>query len=846
MNAELAFVCPLPSGLHARPASMLADAVRAFDATVTLGKDGAPPIDARSVLSIVGLDVKLGDRCVASAQGAGAQQAVAAVKRLVDGEWLAAEERAAAPTAGGGAKSKGSELPHGLRGADAEHAWGTAVCGGIGRGIAVPVSGLALPSHLRDARPTSATAELAAARAAFAVVHADLRARSAAAHRKFERDLLGAHAGIAEDPALRAEVESRINAGATAAQAVVAAAQRFMGTLRAAQSAYVRDRVVDIQDVCMQIVDHLRGETGKEGAATCIVLERESVLVADVLTANQLLRLDQKLLKGLVLGSVGATSHTVILARSLRVPTLLDAHDALTTIAAGEELIVDGERGFVVKASSPAVQRYYDRQERTYRRRQERLAPVIAQDAKTRDGVRMEIGVNASTPDEVTAAMGLGAEGVGLLRTELLFLDRQTPPTEEEQFHAYAAVVRAATGKPVIIRTFDIGGDKPATYMNIPQEENPFLGCRGIRLYPLYPEMMRGQLRAIVRASAIGPVKVMAPMVATPSEAEWFRAQVRTVQEQLRTEGVAFDEQMPIGVMVEVPSLSLAIADLRGHADFVSLGTNDLSQYWMAADRGNKDVATLTRPRNPSFLRLLANIAAAAREAGIWIGVCGEMAGDRANLPLLVGMGMNEISAAPGEALNLKAALAGLDSARCRDLLNAALACRSIEEVEAVVRNPAYRSAEDIGILDSSTIQVGSDAQSKEEAIKEAVDTLYISGRSEKPHIVEEAVWAREATYSTGLGYGFAVPHCKTEGVTAPTLAVVKLKDPIEWGSSDGQPVGIVLLLAVPAGDTAGTHMKVFAKLARKLMHEGFRDRLNAAADTATIERALREELQIE
>ncbi|MFT3685701.1 MAG: phosphoenolpyruvate--protein phosphotransferase [Phycisphaerales bacterium] len=745
------------------------------------------------------------------------------------------------------------ELPRGLRSPEVKAVWGNAVCRGIGRGVAVHVSGLSLPPHLRTAKAASTETELASARAAFAAVTADLRTRASAAHRKFEKDLLAAHAGIAEDPALRTEVEHRVRAGETAAQAVVGAAQRFIDKLREAQSAYIRDRVVDIQDVCMQVVDHLArggggkgGGTGGEHSATEIALDRDSILVADVLTANQLLRLNQKLLKGLVLGSVGATSHTVILARSLRIPTLLDAHDAQSAITAGDELIVDGDRGLALNTATPAVGRYYELQERTNRRRLDRLAPVITRTATTRDGARMEIGVNASTPNEVTAAVGLGAEGVGLLRTELLFLDRQTAPTEEEQFEAYAAVVRAAEGRPVIIRTFDIGGDKPAAYMNIPQEENPFLGCRGIRLYPLYPDMLRGQLRAIVRASAIGPVKVMAPMVALPSEAEWFKAKVRETQEQLRTEGVKFDDQMPVGVMVEVPSMALSIGDLRGHADFVSLGTNDLCQYWMAADRGNKSVAALNRSRHPSFLRLLTQIASSAREAGIWIGVCGEMAGDRANLPLLVGMGMNEISAAPGEVLNLKAALGSFDSTRCRDLLAAAMACRTVEEVETTLQNPAYRSTDGAGILDSCTIQVGSDARSKEEAIKEAVDTLFVAGRTERPQAVEEAVWAREATYSTGLGYGFAVPHCKTDAVTVPTLAAIKLQSPIDWGSSDGQPVGVVLLLAIPAADTTGAHMKVFAKLARKLMHEEFRDRLNAAADSQAIEQTLREELQIQ
>jgi fructose-specific PTS system IIA-like component len=569
------------------------------------------------------------------------------------------------------------------------------------------------------------------------------------------------------------------------------------------------------------------------------------VLVADVLTANQLMRLNHRLLKGLVLGSVGATSHTVILARSLRVPTLLDA-DAATLAAPGEEVIVDGDRGLVMAASSQTVKRYYAIQERTNRRRRERLEPLARRPAATRDGRRLEVGANASMPEEVAAAVGLGAEGVGLLRTELLFLDRATAPTEAEQFEAYHGVVDAAGGRPVIIRTFDIGGDKPAAYMGIPQEENPFLGCRGIRLYPGYQDLLRTQLRAIVRASAFGPVKVMAPMVATAAEAAWFRQQIEATQAELKAHGVKFDEQMPIGVMVEVPSISLAMEEVCAECDFLSIGTNDLCQYWMAVDRGNKAVAGLYNARQPSFLRLLTGIIDAAHKHGVWIGVCGEMAGDRLNLPLLVGMGVDEISVAPGEVLNLKAAVASLDSAKCREVLAGALKCASAEAVEAHLRSTATHTGEHRSILDANALLVGSEAVTKAEAIKEAVDALYVAGRTDRPAAVEDAVWAREQTYSTGLGYGFAVPHCKTDAIGSASLAVVKLRQPVEWGSSDGLPVGVVLLLAVPAADTTGMHMKVFAKLARKLMHEAFRERLSTAADAAAVETALREELQIE
>ncbi len=461
----------------------------------------------------------------------------------------------------------------------------------------------------------------------------------------------------------------------------------------------------------------------------------------------------------------------------------------------------------------------------------------------TSDGVRLEVGANASTADEVRAAVAHGAEGVGLLRTELLFLDRPAAPSEEEQFQAYSAVVAAAEGRPVIIRTFDIGGDKPAAYLSMPREENPFLGVRGLRLYERQPGLLRTQLRAIARVSAAGPVKVMAPMVATPGEAAWFREQVRAVQADLKREGAAFDAAMPIGVMIEIPAAAMVVDQLCDEVDFFSLGTNDLCQYWMAVDRGNAAVAPLYSARQPSFLRLLRWTVDAARARGTWIGVCGEMAGDALNLPLMLGLGVNEISVAPGAVLTLKTLVQGADAARCRDLLQAAAACRTPAEVETQIRTSSWRRSADRAVLEQDLIVVGSDASSKEEAIKEAVDLLFIAGRTEQPRDLEEAVWAREATYSTGLGYGFAVPHGSSEAVQAPSLAVLRLDSPVNWESMDGQPVSTVMLLVTPASDKTGAHMKVFATLCRRLMHEEFRGRLHAAPHPGEVLAFLKAEL---
>lgn len=843
------FTCPLRNGVHARPAGVLADAARPFASSITVTRCGADQAaaDIRSVLSLVSLDIAMGDEFEIVANGPDAQAAIDALRVFIESSWAESDEHPPlAPDAGCGVNA---ELPIGLRGKDITHVLGTPVCAGVGVGVAVIAAGLTLPDDLLNAKPVSASAEAAAADVAMSAVIADLRQRAARAPGKFEGDLLAAHAEIAGDPALKAHIHARIAAGDTAPQAVVAAAHWFSDRLRTAASAYIRDRAADVHDVCLQVLDRVPGVSGGgEGSLaerTTIRLTEPSIVLGDMLTANQLLRMDHTLLRGLVLGSIGATSHTIILARSLQIPTIRDARQALTLFRPGEKLILDAEAGIAIRADEPAVVRYYEIHQRTLERRAARMAPLALRPGMTHDGVRLEVAANASTPAETAAAMKRGAEGVGLLRTELLFLERPDAPGEDEQYAAYAGVVKAASGSPVIIRTFDIGGDKPAAYMSMPREDNPFLGCRGLRLYPRYEKLLRTQLRAIARASAHGPVKVMAPMVAIPAEAAYFREQVAAAQSELAAAGIAFDPKMPVGVMIEVPSLALAVADLARHIDFCSIGTNDLTQYWLATDRGNSSIAALYNPRHPSFLRLLNLIVSEARKAGTWIGVCGEMAGDRRHLPLLVGMGVNEISVAPGEIGAIKVALAELDSTKAKETLAAALACQSPLEVDECLRNAASPSPGNQRVLDQAAIVVGSGATSKEEAIKEAVDAVFVAGRTDRPRVMEAAVWAREQTSSTGLGYGFAVPHCKTDALASPTVGVVTLRSAVDWGSIDDQPVDMIILLGVPASDTTGMHMKIFAKLARRLMHEEFRDRLRAAADPAAIESFLKQELEL-
>jgi len=852
MATEFTFVCPLPNGMHARPASLLAAEARRFSSSVSIGRAGPigakrDLVDLRSVLSVVGLDLREGDACVVVAEGPDAEAAIGALRAFVDTRLVGLDDtQSAEPQMG-----CPSRLPASLRRLDVAHAFGRGVCPGIGIGTVVVAKGIALCEEALRAVAADPKRELDAARRAVGIVGEDLRRRSDQAHAGTERDLLAAHSEIVDDPVLWDEIEGSIRAGKTAPQAVAAAADHFAARLRAARNAYIRDRVLDVQDICAQLLARIPGGTSDTAE---IALDRPSIVFAESLTPTQLMRLAREHLRGLVLGAVGETAHTVILARSFGVPCVIHAVPAISTARPGDDAVIDADGGFVVTRITPAVARYYERERAARRRRIERLTPVIREASTTHDGVRLEIGVNASSAREVTSGVAQGAEGVGLYRTEFLFLERNAPPSEDEQFEAYTEAVSAAGGRPVIFRTFDIGGDKAAHYLHIPAEENPFLGLRGVRLHQRHPDLHLAQLRAIIRAahkSARGLVRIMAPMVATPGEAKWFRAQVRHAERDLRERGIAIAAEIPVGVMIEVPGAAMDIDRIAEHVEFFSLGTNDLCQYWMAADRGNRAVAPLTSPLHPSFLRMLRTTVDRTRAKGKWIGVCGEMASEVANLPIMIGLGVDEISAASASVLDLKSRVHAADASRCRALLDAACACAEPPEVATLLRGASWRATEpaESPLIDRACISMACDAATKEEAIKDAIDLLFVSGRTDRPRDVEEAVWAREETYSTGLGFGIGVPHCKSDAVSTPTLGVLKLESAIEWGSMDAQPVRLVLLLAVPAAEDAGGgtagHMQVFAKLARKLMHEEFREQLFAVADATTMEATLRAELGI-
>ena len=819
MPLDVEFDFSLPGGLHARPASLLRAAASRFaSATSFVNRRNGRVANAKSTLALVATLTRQGDPCALRVDGADEEAAAEALRRFLRDDLPLAGE----PIPASANPSEAlAALPRALSAAGVTVLRGVAASGGLARGRAFACGGGA-PPETRPEPTDSPAEEIARLDRAFARTAAALAARTSGAVNETERAILTAHLSILEDPEFRSRIEDQIReSGVGSARAVLATSSHFAGILRASGSACLEERALDIRDLAGQLVRALAG--GPPDAPQ--PLFEDAVVVAEDLAPSELLSLDRRYLKGIALGRGGRTSHTVILARAAGIPCVTGLGDVGAAAPPGSETVVDGERGLVVARPSPGVRRFYDAEIEKLRRIRSRLEAFRTAPGATADGRRVEVGANVASLEEVRLAFANGAEGVGLFRTEFLFMNRAEPPSEEEQLHVYVEAARMAAGRPVIVRTLDAGGDKPVPYLGLPAERNPFLGYRAVRMYGEHREVVAAQLGAILRASAFGRLKVMVPMVASVEEIREVRALVQRLSAGLSAAGVAHDSGIEVGMMVEIPSAAFALGALSKEADFFSIGSNDLAQYFFAADRGNERVSRLFGSFHPAFLRLLLKIVDDAHAAGRWVGLCGEMGRDPLAAPLLAGLGLDEISLASPGIPAVKAVLARSDSRECRALLDEALAAESAAGVEALVRRFA-ESKRDRALVADGTVRTCARSRSREEAIREMVDLLHVAGRIADPDRVEEAVWRREETASTGVGLGVAIPHAKSAAVRVTSLAFLGFDPPIPWDAPDGEPVRMAILVAVAAEAEGNAHLRLIASLSRRLMDDSFRQAL--------------------
>lgn len=544
MAVDYRFKFPLPNGLHARPASHFEAVTSRFRSKITLISERTRyHANARSVLSMVSADVKYDDPCCIEVDGEDEQPALDAVRRFLRDELPHCDQ--ALPEVP--QEDAQLLLPRSLVAAGlGKYIRGRAVSGGVGVGQIVVIGGMSIPPGLENQRATDPAFERQRAVDAIAAVDESIRQKIEAASGHQEAQVLKAHASIVRDVALGEMIASLImTKRRTAAQAIVEACNSFSETLRRSDSAYLRERILDMEDVCIQLLDRV---VSHDRRSSTPVLSGPSICVADHLTPGQLLGLDRSHLKGLVLSEGGTTSHTVILARSMNVPTLVGVPHATTALRGGAEAIVDGELGLLIGEISEPVRRYYAMEAERLNHRRQQLDSYRKLGGITSDGHHVEVGANIASAEEAVVAFQNGAQGIGLFRTEMIFMDRQSAPTEQEQSAVYTTAARAGEGRPVIIRLLDIGGDKPAPYLRLPAEANPFLGYRGARLYGEFNQLVKSQLRAILRASTAGNVKILVPMICCLEEVREIRRMLVESAAELATEGMAIPKLPPLGV----------------------------------------------------------------------------------------------------------------------------------------------------------------------------------------------------------------------------------------------------------------------------------------------------------
>jgi phosphocarrier protein FPr len=668
-----AIVIPNRTGLHARPSAVLANLAKGYQSTIKL-QLGDRSANAKSVTAIMALEVAFGSKVQVIASGPDATSAVEKLTGIL-AKGCGDEGCVPAPAPATTTVSQAAAPAPRQKSDDPDLLIGVPASPGLAVGevfqvrrmeIAVPEEGSGLEVERRQLAAAIATAQgqLAALRAK---LHAKAEPAKAA--------IFAAHEELLSDPDLLEIVESAIAKGKSAAfgwkKAITTHADRLAGL----RNQLLAQRANDLRDVGLRVLSILTGAETKPQEYRPI-----TVLVAEDLTPSDTAALDRSLVMGFCTTRGGSTSHVAILARSLGIPALAGIEPSALEIPNGTLVILDGNKGTLrLHATPEQVAGIRRAQEVAEQRRKANLARAL-EPAVTLDGRHIEVVANIGGLKDASQVRGLGGEGVGLLRSEFLFMERSDAPTEDQQFEMYKAIVQAVEPeRPIIIRTLDVGGDKPLSYLPIPKEDNPFLGERGVRVGLDRPEILRTQLRAILRASVFGNVSVMFPMISMLSELRDVKA---ILAEEADSLGV---RPVPAGIMVEVPAAAVMAEQFAREADFFSIGTNDLTQYTLAMDRGHPKLAPQVDGLSPAVLKLIAQTVIGARSAGRWVGVCGGIASDPCAVPILLGLGVKELSVSLPSIPTVKAQIRTLRIDACRKLAENALAAESAEEVRALV-----------------------------------------------------------------------------------------------------------------------------------------------------------------
>lgn len=682
---------PNPAGLHARPAAVLAAEAKRYGADLRLLR-GAEEANAKSVVALMGLGLKARELVRVKATGADAAQAVAALaKLLAEG---CGEKPGAAPVPTGATLSPGAPsaaatpAPFAKGGKDANEFAGAPASPGLAVGRALQFRQKTIEVTEQSEAPETELGKLEDALRTARQQVDDLR-KAADASKGASKDaaksqILSAHHELLDDPELTGLAKAGLVGGKSAGFAWREAFSRYAAQLEAMDNALLRERANDIRDVGRRVLTLLAGVSQAP-----LVTGQDAILIADELSPSDTASLDRGKVLGFCSATGGTTSHVAILARSMGIPAVCGIDPAALELPDGTPVLLDGDKGILRRDPSAAeLEAAKLRMAQLAARREQELA-TAGELARTKDGIRIEVSANVRNGKDARDAAAKGAEGVGLLRSEFLFDERDTAPDEEEQASEYAAVAQAmGQERRVVIRTLDVGGDKPLAYLPLPREDNPFLGIRGVRVSLDRPDLFRAQLRAILRAAPFCDLHVMFPMIATLDELREAKRYLAEEQEKLRASGA--DVAVKVGVMIEVPSAAVLADAFALEADFFSIGSNDLTQYTLAMDRGHPKLAKQADALHPAVLRLIGMACEAAQRNGKWVGVCGGMASDVLAVPALLGLGVTELSCSIPAIPAIKAAVSRLSLAECRDLAKELVAMGTAAEVRSrlAVLNP--------------------------------------------------------------------------------------------------------------------------------------------------------------
>ncbi|HJV45194.1 MAG TPA: phosphoenolpyruvate--protein phosphotransferase [Bacillota bacterium] len=495
--------------------------------------------------------------------------------------------------------------------------------------------------------------------------------------------IFSAHLLVLDDPELLDAVNEKMRSERVNAESALNdVSQMYIEMFENMDNEYMKERGADIRDISKRVLHYLLGLE----YSSLSNLSEEVILIAEDLTPSDTAQLDRQYVKGFVTDIGGRTSHSAIMARSLEIPAVVGTKSGTEEIQAGTQLILDGINGLILIDPTEDEIVEYQEQKADFELRKAKLAKLVNSPSVTKDGHSVELAANIGRPEDVVAVLENGAQGIGLFRTEFLYMGRDEFPSEEEQFQAYKSVVEQMGDKPVVIRTLDIGGDKQLSYMELPKELNPFLGFRAIRLCLDQQELFRIQLRALLRASAYGNLKIMFPMISTLGELRKAKEILEEEKKELIRKGIAVSKKLEIGIMVEIPATAVMADRFSKEVDFFSIGTNDLVQYTMAADRMNEQVAYLYQPYNPAILRLVQMVIKAAHQEGKWVGMCGEMAGDEIAIPILIGLGLDEFSMSATSILAARSQIGQMAKGDVDSHIDHILSMDTADEVSSYVK----------------------------------------------------------------------------------------------------------------------------------------------------------------